>query len=105
MPETISTPTRMSGGELESPQRDTFLALRRLIEQEPDVFRVLALESFDATDPDSRWLYLIETPFASFPRYVIGTTDAGNEDPEILFQSGSEWAAREQWNPFLSSCA
>jgi hypothetical protein len=34
------------------------------------------------------WLYLIETPFQTFPRFVVGHTDVDNAEPVILMKCG-----------------
>lgn len=90
-------PARMSGGELTGPARDIFLELSKLIAAEPDVHRVMDLTPLDPAEPEGLWHYLIETPFATFPKFVIGLTDIRNEAPSIVFQSGTEWAAMEEW--------
>jgi len=100
---TTTTPARMSGGEIEAPLRDTFARLAKLIRSEPDVVRLVALDRLqDDDDTDDRpWLYLIETPFATFPRFVIGRTDDDNENPDILFQCSAEWSAMEEWQNLI----
>lgn len=80
---------RLSGGETED--RPEFLKLRALIQQESDVLEVLALSW---VPEKSRWLYLIKTPFATWPKYVVGLTDGDNRSPEILFRCGWESSAR-----------
>lgn len=67
-------------------------AIRAEMEAAPDVSRVMALEE---TGPGA-FLYLIETPH-SFPRYVIGRTDATLESPEILRGCGEEENAWRIW--------
>lgn len=88
------TNTSLTGGELAEPLRSEFLAIRHLIASEEDVHQVLSLAKIA---DESRWLYFIQTPFATWPKFVIGTTDPENQSPEILFRSGSEWSAREAW--------
>lgn len=85
----------LSGGELPAERRAEFLRVRALIQKEDDVHEVLALAKY-AGEP--RWLYLIQTPFATFPKFVIGSTDADNLHPELLFRCGTEWAAQDEWN-------
>jgi hypothetical protein len=66
--------------------------VRRLIEAQPDVKRVVHLA------PDGlRFRYMIETPFETFPRFVIGTTDAGLTDVRIIVKCGTEWGAEDLW--------
>lgn len=79
----------LSGGE--SGDRAAYVALRALIEREEDVHELLALSWLPQ---ENRWLYLIQTPFATWPKYVVGTTDSGNESPEILLRCGHEGNAR-----------
>ena len=45
-----------------------------------------------------KWEQVIETTFATFPRFVIGQTDPSNLEPEILFQSAAEWSAQADWD-------
>jgi hypothetical protein len=91
---TLNTQTsRFSGGESED--REEFLKLRALIEREPDVFEVLGLSWVGA---EGRWLYWIKTPFASWPKHVVGWTNAENTETEILFRCGHEVFAREAYN-------
>lgn len=47
---------------------------------------------------ESRWLYWIKTPFATWPKHVVGWTDDANVETEILFRCGNESVAREQFN-------
>jgi hypothetical protein len=67
--------------------------LRERIEREDDVKQVLRLEPHGA-----RFRYLIETPFETFPKFVIGTTDAENSDVRIEHRCGLLSTAMEQWN-------
>lgn len=89
-------PDRTSGGE--SADRPAFLKLRALIQQETDVLQVLGLSYVPQEGETGRWLYLIKTPFASWPKYVVGFTDAENANPEIIFRCGWEQTARECFN-------
>jgi hypothetical protein len=91
---TVSTKPSLSGGELAEPIRSQLLALRAKIQAEADVHEVIALVKLKDED---RWLYLIKTPFASQPKFVIGSTDAENTSPELLFKSGTEWSAQDEW--------
>lgn len=63
--------------------------LRDLILQQSDVKRVVGLVSM----ADGRFAYCIETPFMTFPRFVVGTTDAVNDDVHIHSRCGAEWSA------------
>lgn len=96
--EPVKAPAaRMSGGEVESPLKEIHARLRRLITDEADVHRLICLEPLDSV-----WIYLIETPFADFPRYVIGFTDDNNTEPTVVFQCGAEWSAQDEWNRIIS---
>ncbi len=83
MNENTENQTRLSGGETED--RADYLKLRGLILQEADVYACLALSWVPR---ESRWLYLIQTPFATWPKYVVGLTDQDNKTPEILMSCG-----------------
>jgi hypothetical protein len=88
-----TTGPRMSGGEDEN--ADAIRKVRALIMIEPDVYDVMALSWVACKQ---RWLYLIKTPFATWPKFVVGYTDDGNTDPEILFRCGREANAWEEFN-------
>lgn len=88
------TPHKMTGGELPEPMRSEMLRLRALIQAEEDVHAVHGLAKIAGED---RWLFFIQTPFATFPRFVIGSTDPANDRPELLLRCGAEWSAREAW--------
>lgn len=75
--------------------------LRGFLEDQEDVRRVMALEVLPSSGPLLRWLYLIETPYMTFPKYVVGTTNANNTEVEILLACGSEWAATDAFNVAL----
>lgn len=85
---------RFSGGEISEAHKRQYVALRNALQKEPDVHAVLEL----ARQTDGRWLYLIETPFVSFPKFVIGRTDVENESVDLLFRCGAEWSARAEWD-------
>jgi hypothetical protein len=74
--------------------------VRGLIEDQDDVRRVVALEPVEGAS-GRRWLYLIETPYMTFPKFAVGTTDARNEDVQILVACGSIWAAQDSFNTAL----
>jgi hypothetical protein len=88
------TKHRLSGGELTGPEREAFLAMRKKILLEDDVHDVLGLSFLEE---EGRWLYLIKTPFASGPKYVIGNTDPENTDPQLICRCGTEWSAMIEW--------
>lgn len=86
---------RFSGGELETEERDAYLRLRALIQHETDVLEVLGLSWVPA---EGRWLYWIKTPFATWPKHVVGWTDGSNLETEILLRCGHESTARETYD-------
>jgi hypothetical protein len=88
-----TAPRSMSGGETED--RETFLRLRGLILQELDVYAVLGLSWIEQ---DGRWLYCIQTPFATWPKYVVGFTDKDNLEPLVLFRCGLVENAMQEFN-------
>jgi hypothetical protein len=90
----ITNPGSLTGGELPPEERRQYVELRDRIQKEPDVLLVHAL----ARQADGRWLYLVETPYITFPKFVIGRTDLSNESVELLFRCGAEWSARAEWD-------
>ena len=75
--------------------------LRLCLLNEADVQRVLALEPLPYAADEQRWVYLIETPFMTFPKFAVGTTNAANNDVRILVTGGAEWSAIERFNTAL----
>lgn len=63
--------------------------LRSLITQEEDVKTLHRLVRVN----DERALYLIETPFESFPRFVVGLTSMDNDVPLILARCNKQASA------------
>jgi hypothetical protein len=84
----------MTGGEIHPERREVMLKLRKLIMAEPDVILLHALAPLKG----GRWAYLIQTPFASFPNFVMGTTDDENTQPIILAKAAKEWGIRQSFN-------
>lgn len=66
--------------------------LRRRIEAEPDVRRVMELEPCGAL-----FRYMIETVY-DMPRFVIGTTDEAFDDVRPIVKCGAEWTIRHAWD-------
>jgi hypothetical protein len=66
--------------------------LQSRMEHEDDVKRVVRLEPLG-----TRFRYLIETPFHTFPKFVIGTTDAEFSDVRIESSCGLLSTAEERW--------
>ena len=83
-------PSKMSGGEQHEEQRLAFHRLKNLIEQEGDVHRVRDLRPIPGTP---RWAYLIETPFATYPKFVVGSCNDDKSDIIILSKHSAEWGA------------
>jgi len=71
-------------------------ALREIMLREQDVKRLVRLAEWSG----GRFLYQIETPFATFPKFVIGTTDAAFDDVRIKHRCGLEESSDEAWNRF-----
>ena len=67
--------------------------LADLITREADVKTLHNLEPHPTEA--GRFVYLIETPFESWPRFVCGTTDSRNERVSIETQSGRLEACKE----------
>ncbi|HSI08799.1 MAG TPA: hypothetical protein VK985_09410 [Rariglobus sp.] len=68
-------------------------ALRNRMECEEDILRVVNLVPYG-----DRFRYLIETPFKTFPRFVIGTTDAAFDDVRLELRCGLLTTAERYWN-------
>ena len=76
------------------------LRLRKMMERDPtDVRRVMRLARF-GTEGQGR--YLIETPFASLPRCVIGTTNLQFEEVRHEYKCGAEWSAPQAWDRLMA---
>lgn len=90
----LDTRHRTSGGEITGEEKSAWLRMRNILEGQEDVHRLIALD-YDADA--MRWWYLIETPFATFPRFVIGHADPENLEPIVEFQSAAEWSAQHAW--------
>jgi hypothetical protein len=84
---------RMSEGETED--RDIYLRMRGMILSEPDVHAVLGLSWLPQ---EQKWLYCIKTPFATWPKFVVGHTDTENLNPEILYRCGRVENAMQEFN-------
>ena len=88
-----------SGGEIPAGQKETFFVLRKLLHAADDVLRVVHLAPFD-TDA-TRWIYLIETPFATFPRFVVGTCAPDGSECRIEYHHVSEQGAVASFEQFI----
>ena len=96
MQDTIEKPHRLSGGE--TPLTPEMQRVRELIEAEPDVHRLLALTEL----PNGRFAYLIQTPFATFPKFAVGITDTENADPDVLLQCGAQWSGENFFDNLIN---
>lgn len=76
--------TASSSSPSSAPAETEFARLIRLIRSQPDVERLHRLHRL----PSGRYRYLIETPFQTFPRYVVGTTDRDNNTIHIEAKCG-----------------
>lgn len=90
----METTHKLTGGPLPADIQEEERAVRALITREADVFALHAL----ARRSDGTFLYLIETPFATFPRFVIGSCDARVADARPLFRCGQRWSADAEWH-------
>lgn len=77
---------------------DPLARLRALILAEADVKALHRLEP-----RFGRYCYLIETPFQTFPKFVIGTTNADNTQVHITHQCGAQWQADEAWQKLITT--
>lgn len=68
------------------------VSLREIMAREEDVKRIVRLEP-----TGDRFRYLIETPFATFPKFVVGTTDEEFADVRIESRCGLLSTAEEVW--------
>ena len=73
--------------------------LRDLLLREQDVRAVHALQPL----PDGRALYLIETPFMTFPKFAVGSTNEANDDVRVLSTCSARWAADERFADILNA--
>jgi len=87
-------PHQLSGGEITGEERELHEKLRNLIIKETDVHRLIDLADIG----EGRWLYYIETPFRTFPKFVIGETDTLNEAPSVIRQFGAQWSSDSFWD-------
>ena len=65
-------------------------ALIEAIEAEKDV---RTLHKLEFSPEMKRWLYLIETPFQTFPRYVVGWVDEKGGVVKHVSKHGAKWSA------------
>ena len=85
---------RLSGGELPPNERDAYHNMRKNLLNKPDVHAVLGL----AFDREANvWLYAIATPFATWPRYVIGITDPGFVEIDHVFRGNDSTQSNAEW--------
>ncbi|WP_395734984.1 hypothetical protein [Prosthecobacter sp.] len=83
---------------------ETLLAeLADLIRREQDVKTLLRLEPYPVQP--GRFVYLIETPFESFPRFVCGTTDPTNSTVFIKAKSFRRESCEEEFTKLMGGSA
>lgn len=75
------------------------VSLREIMAREEDVKRIVRLEPTGT----GRFRYLIETPFATFPKFVIGTTDAKFDDVRLELRCGLLESAEERWPELMAN--
>lgn len=74
---------------------DDLANLRKIMEMEDDVKSIIRLESIG-----NRFRYLIETPFETFPKFVVGTTDAAFDDVRLESRCGMLSTAEKAWDRY-----
>jgi hypothetical protein len=77
---------------------DDLIDLADLIRREQDVRQVIALQPLG----DGRALFVIETPFMTFPKFVVGSTNEHNDDVRILMSCGARWSAESAFDEILN---
>ena len=77
---------------LTNAERLEVLHLEDRLLSESDVRKVVKLRKVG-----ERFQYLIETPFETFPRYVVGTTDCAFDDVRIQMRCSALWSAEDWW--------
>lgn len=95
----------MTGGELPEEDRLAFHRLKNLIEGNEDVHRVLALLPDPKVAGARRWVYLIQTPYATFPKFVVGYTNDTNTAIERLTYHSSQWGAEASFEALTQPLA
>jgi|688.fasta_scaffold319333_6 hypothetical protein len=69
--------------------------IRADISKQPDVAEVLGLVA--DSDQPGRFLFYIRTPFLTFPRFVIGSTDEQLHTVLLHVKTGLEVTALRHW--------
>jgi len=82
-------------GFSETPMREEFLKTRATLINCPDVF---ACKGLSWVPQEGRWLWCVQTTFATWPKFVVGYLDAKTGEAEEVFQCGREELAMEQFN-------
>lgn len=77
---------------------EALVDLAALLRREQDVRGVIALQPLG----DGRALFLIETPFVTFPKFVVGSTNEHNDDVRILMSCGARWSAEDAFDEILN---
>jgi len=76
---------------------DDMERLRSLILDCPDVDTLHRLTRL----ADGRFLFLVETPFLTWPRFVVGDADALNDAPVLRLRCGRLESAEEHYDEVL----
>lgn len=82
-------------GFAETPLRKEFLKTRATLLNCPEVF---ACKGLSWQPEEQRWLWVVQTTFATWPKYVVGYLDPKTGEAEETFQCGREELAMEQFN-------
>lgn len=101
MSDPLPDSTRFTGGEISGPLKERYEHFRSLLNAQDDCHRVVNLQPVNASEPAGPWLYLVETSFATYPRFVVGRIEypEGRTDAhvKILLLCGAEWSAQDYW--------
>ena len=74
-------------GFAETELREEFLKTRATLMACPDVYEVRALSWVPL---EGRWLWLIKTTYATWPKFVVGYLETNTGESEEVFQCGRE---------------
>lgn len=79
----------------ETEVREQFLQMRAMIAGSENVHEVVALSILPT---EGKWLYLVKTCFATWPKYVIGLMNEDKSSVEILLRCQLREQALSEFN-------
>ena len=79
----------------ETEVREQYLSMRAKIAGSPNVHEVVALSILPT---EGKWLYLVKTCFATWPKYVVGLVNEDNTAAEILLKCQLREQALSEFN-------